>query len=169
MAKQKFETSDATTSRQISRSKNHVSLFQKTLQKSEVWVAEMHTELEWMSADDVYHLLRATLQALRDQLSLSEAAHFSAQLPLLLRGTFYESWDPMGKAQANSKREFLELVRQKMGPQGQLNFDLELGVSVTLRTLSKHISPGEVQDVLSAFEPSLKEFFYKSESQQLES
>lgn len=54
----------------MAKVKNRVSIFERTVQKSESWIAEMHTELKWMDADGVYHLLRATLQTLRDQLKI---------------------------------------------------------------------------------------------------
>lgn len=144
--------------------KNRVSVFDRTVQKSESWIAEIHMELKWMEAKGVYHLLRATLQTLRDQLDTNEAAQFASQLPLLLRGTFYECWDPKIKAKGISKQEFLESVREKLGLVGQPNFDLENGVSVTLKVIFNHVSPGEIKDVIGSLKPSLKEFVGKAES-----
>lgn len=73
---------------------SQISTFSSTVQKSEGWIKEIHEELNWMTSDQVYHVLRAVLQTLRDHLSTNEAAQFAAQLPLLLRGIFFESWDP---------------------------------------------------------------------------
>ncbi len=144
--------------------RNRVSVFDRTLQKSESWISEMHTKLNWMDADGVYQLLRATLQTLRDQISVHEAAQFASQLPLLLRGTFYECWDPKLKVEGFSKTEFLESVRQKLGPSGPPNYDLESGVSVALDVIFKHVSPGEIKDVVGSLKPSLKDFIEKSEA-----
>ena len=41
--------------------------------------------------------LKVTLHALRDRLSIGEAAQLGAQLPMMIRGLFYESWRPAGK------------------------------------------------------------------------
>ena len=46
------------------------------------------------NAAEALQLLRATLTALRDMLGHEEAAHLAAQLPLLLRGMYYEGWRP---------------------------------------------------------------------------
>ena len=72
----------------------NVTVFARTTHKSQLWINEMQKELKWLNGDSLYHLLRAVLQSLRDQMNVHEAAHFSAQLPLILRGAFYEGWNP---------------------------------------------------------------------------
>jgi uncharacterized protein (DUF2267 family) len=54
---------------------NRVSVFERSMDKSQAWISELHDELDWISADSVYHLLRAVLQTLRDQVSIDEGAH----------------------------------------------------------------------------------------------
>jgi uncharacterized protein (DUF2267 family) len=39
-------------------------------------------------------VLRTYLHALRDRLTVDEAAELAAQLPELIRGIYYEGWDP---------------------------------------------------------------------------
>ncbi len=39
-------------------------------------------------------VLRAWLHTLRDRLTVEASAHFSAQLPDLIRGIFYQAWNP---------------------------------------------------------------------------
>lgn len=161
MAKMKKEDASG---EKIPAFKNQVSVFERTLQKSESWIGEMHAELTWMDADGIYNLLRATLQTLRDQLNTNEVAQFASQLPILLRGTFYECWDPKIKIKGISKHDFLESVRQKLGPIGQPNFDLESGVGVALKVIFNHVSPGEIRDIMGSLKPSLKKFVKEIES-----
>lgn len=53
------------------------------------------------------------LHCLRDRLSVDQAAHLSAQLPLLVRGIYYESYHPAGKPEkVRSRAEFLEHVNR---------------------------------------------------------
>ncbi|MGZ3787847.1 MAG: DUF2267 domain-containing protein [Bacteriovorax sp.] len=139
---------------------NHVSAFERSLQKSETWISQMQYELKWLNGDSTYHLLRAVLHALRDQLSIDEAAHFSAQLPLLLKGTFYECWNPQkNHSKALSKKEFLEAVMNHLGPVGSIKFELETGVSAALGVIMNHISGGEMNDIVQSSKDSLKAFF----------
>jgi anti-anti-sigma factor len=51
----------------------------------------------WEDRHLAYHALRTVLQALRDWLPVDEAAALGAQLPLLIRGFYYEHWHPHGK------------------------------------------------------------------------
>lgn len=148
---------------------NRVSVFERTLHKSEAWITEMQNDLSWLSNDKVYHLLRAVLHTLRDQLSVDEAAHFSSQLPMLLRGTFYECWNPKTKSSKGlTKKEFLEAVRNNMDHSDHLSFDLEIGVSIALGVIMNHVSQGEMEDVIQSSKPSLKVFFETVENFNLE-
>lgn len=144
-----------------------VKVFARTTHKSQQWIKEMQSQLKWMSADNIYQLLRAVLQTLRDQLSINETAHFSAQLPLLLRGTFYEGWDPkLIQGRSISKELFLKSVSDKIKNGKLPNFELEDGVLLTLNVIKKHISAGEINDLIGTLNPSLKNFILISENQQ---
>ena len=52
------------------------------------------TELGTDSRQQAYAALRAGLHALRDRIGPENAVHFAAQLPILLRGVYYEGWRP---------------------------------------------------------------------------
>jgi len=41
-----------------------------------------------------YRALRAVMHAIRDRLTVDETAQLAAQLPELIRGIYYEGWDP---------------------------------------------------------------------------
>lgn len=152
-------------SKSESKSNNHVSVLSHSLQKSEAWISEMKTELSWLSNDNRYHVLRAVFHALRDQLSVNEAAHFSAQLPLVLRGTFYEGWNPPQKQpKALSKQEFLMAMRDHLQHADLLKFDLEKGAAVALGVIMSHVSYGEMNDIVKSSSESLKSFFNIVES-----
>lgn len=137
-----------------------VSVFETSLHKSQAWITEMHAELSWLSGESVYQLLRAVLHALRDQLSTDEAAHFSAELPMLLRGTFYENWNPTKTQKKGASRaEFIHAVREHMGNMVEPKYELETGVIIALSTIMNHVSPGEMDDIAQSAKPSLKDFY----------
>jgi|GEM_PF-933212 len=86
-----------------------VAAFDATLQTTHIWLNEICDELKWVrDPHRAYHALRSVLHALHDRLRPEEAAGFAAQLPLLVRGTFYEGWHPTGTPiKAHTADDFL--------------------------------------------------------------
>jgi uncharacterized protein (DUF2267 family) len=122
-------------------------LFDKALEKANVWVKDMIVELGTDDPQKALHALRAGLHALRDRLTVDEVAQLSAQLPQMVRGIFFESWDPSGKPlRIRHRQEFLALVHEKYAPRT----DAAAGdiVAATFRVLGKHVTAGEVSDVI---------------------
>jgi uncharacterized protein (DUF2267 family) len=125
-------------------------LFEKANQQATLWVTEMMTELGTNDPHKALHALRAGLHALRDRLGVDEAAQISAQLPLLIRGLFFEGWDPSGKPlRVRHREEFLELVRDKYRPREDLPAD-DL-IRAVFRLLARHVSSGELNDIIFSF------------------
>lgn len=74
-----------------------LNVLDRTVQETNHWLREVAHELDPGDEDAkqrAYHALRAVLFALRDRLPADLAADFSAQLPLLVRGIFYEGYRP---------------------------------------------------------------------------
>jgi uncharacterized protein (DUF2267 family) len=93
-----------------------------------------------------YNALRAVLHALRDRLTVDEAAHFAAQLPMLVRGLYYDGWDPSRVPKKMNREEFLEQIRKEMAPY-EIKGGLEGLVHTVVRALRLYISDGEWGDV----------------------
>jgi uncharacterized protein (DUF2267 family) len=124
-----------------------MNLFERVNQQAMTWVKEMMAELHTDNPQRALHALRAGLQALRDRLSVEEAAQLSAQLPMLIRGMFFEGWDPSGKPlRIRHRAEFLALVRQKFAPREDAAAD---DIIVALfRVMSRHVAQGEMTDLM---------------------
>jgi uncharacterized protein (DUF2267 family) len=70
-----------------------LDVFDKTIQTTNIWLDEI---MEDMGPDRqvAWHTLGAVLRTLRDRLPPDLAAHLGAQLPLLVRGSFYDQYEP---------------------------------------------------------------------------
>ncbi|MEQ7129200.1 DUF2267 domain-containing protein [Actinopolymorpha sp. B11F2] len=94
-----------------------------------------------------YAALRAVLHALRDRLTVEEAAQLGAQLPMLVRGIYYEGWDPSRVPMKMRRDEFLERVQR------EFRFRVEGGaeslVQTVLAAMRDHITEGEWNDIKS--------------------
>ena len=93
-----------------------------------------------------YAALRAVLHALRDRLTVDETAHFAAQLPMLVRGLYYDGWDPSRVPKKMHRDDFLDQIRGEMPP-----YEVEGGLDGLVRTVAQairlYVSDGEWEDV----------------------
>lgn len=122
-------------------------LWDKSLNKSNDWIKQLGSDLGWDSAHATLQAMRSVLHALRDRLPPDEAAELAAQLPLLLKGVYFDGWNPSATpVRARSKAEFLALVRDPLQG-GMPGFDAERVTRGVFRLLAEHVSHGEIQDV----------------------
>ena len=73
----------------------HLDVIDRSVEKTHIWLNDLAEELASEDGHHAYRVLRAFLHALRDHLSVNEAAALAAQLPIFVRGVFYEGWDPI--------------------------------------------------------------------------
>ena len=134
-----------------------LDVFDRTLQTTHIWLDEIMTELG-PERRFAWHALGAVLRPLRDRLSPDLAAHLSAQLPLLVRGLYYDQWQPAGKPERlRSLDEFLERVGEEL--QGTGRTDASEITRAVLRTLSRHIDPGQIAKVADALPKEIRVFW----------
>jgi uncharacterized protein (DUF2267 family) len=117
--------------------------------KAHEWIAEVRDALGVRDRQRGYQALRATLHAVRDRLPLDEVTHLGAELPLVVRGVYYEGWDPAPKPRAGrSRAAFLQAMCREVP--GMLESEAVIAAQAVFGVLSKHVSPGEIDDVRSA-------------------
>lgn len=123
-----------------------LSTFDETVQLTHTWLNEIMTRLNWDDKQRAYRLLRATLHALRDRLPPDEAVQLDAQLPMLIRGFYYEGWHPGGKPVAErTKDQFLSHIEDAFSQDPSSNVE-EMAQAV-FAVVSAHVSSGEVEDI----------------------
>jgi uncharacterized protein (DUF2267 family) len=92
-----------------------------------------------------YGALRASLHALRDRLTVDEAAQLAAQLPTLVRGIYYEGWDPSRVPIRMDREQFMQRVHQEF--RYEVDGGMERLVRTVVNALRPQISDGEWNDV----------------------
>ena len=119
------------------------------------WLNVLQADLGWSDRGRAFLLLRTTLQALRDFLSVDEAADLSAQLPILIRGLYFESWVPAKTpAHPRSVDDFLARVTRALDHEPLL--DPDIAVSAVFTLLRRKISFGEYDQITHAMRKSLR-------------
>jgi uncharacterized protein (DUF2267 family) len=123
-----------------------LEVFDTTVHKTNSWLKELMQEIHREDRRKAYLALRATLHALRDRLTVEEVAQLGAQLPMLIRGFYYEGWDPTRKPlKLRDREEFLGLVAAEFRTDDTLN--PELIARAVFAVLADRITAGEIEDV----------------------
>lgn len=122
-----------------------IPAFDSTIQTTNLWLQDIQDRLGWMDRYRAYHALRAVLHALRDRLPVDMAAALAAQLPMLIRGFYYEGWHPHGKPLKEHKTQFLHHIRDAF--RDDLDVDPERVTQAVFQVLAKHTTGGEIAAV----------------------
>jgi uncharacterized protein (DUF2267 family) len=125
-----------------------LDVFDKTLQQTNIWLDEV---METVGPDRqvAWHALGAALRALRDRLPVDMAAHLGAQLPLLVRGLYYDQWRPAETpTKERSREEFLAHVSE--GLRNIRPVDVTDATRAVFQVLNHHVDPGQVGKVRGA-------------------
>jgi uncharacterized protein (DUF2267 family) len=134
-----------------------VSVFDKTLQTTHIWLDEV---METVGPDRnvAWHVLGAVLRTLRDRLPLELAAHLGAQLPLLVRGTYYDQFRPGHAPELfRTEDEFLDRVAGQLG--GNWPVDVRQAARSVLAVLSHHVTPEQIDKVKRSLPDSVRKLW----------
>jgi uncharacterized protein (DUF2267 family) len=127
------------------------------VQQSQEWLKELRDNGDLVDESQAYSVLRAVLHQLRDRLSVAEATDLGAQLPLIVRGVYFEGWRP-GQApqRLRSKEKFVDEVVLKLLPH---TVPAERAVRDVFALLAHHCDPGEIGDVIAQLPQEIKELW----------
>ena len=138
-----------------------LEVFDTTVHRTNSWLKEL-TQLQGAESRHTAYLgLRATLHALRDRLTVEEVAHLGAQLPMLIRGLYYEGWDVTGKPlKLRHRDQFLDHIRQEL--RGPDPIDPEQTARAVFTLLSNRVSEGEIENVKQLLPVEIRELWPES-------
>jgi uncharacterized protein (DUF2267 family) len=139
-----------------------IDSIERTVHKTNEWLNELDAELGRDDKELAWRVLKGHLQVLRDQVTLDEAAQLAAQLPMLVRGAFYEGFDPSRKAERLRDRE---LFLAAFAERAQLDADdsfIERAAEAATTVLQHHVTGGELDDVLSQLPGEVREVLQHS-------
>ena len=137
-----------------------ITALNHTLEEANAWLDQL-TELgPFDNHEQAYSHLRAVLHALRDRLTVEEAAHLASELPMLIRGFYYEGWRPaLAPNDQETRVEFLNKVRESLD--GALTSDETLAEAVegVFRLLEERVEPGQLSHVRTQLPEEIETFF----------
>ena len=129
-----------------------------TVHQTNAWLKTIMSRLDTDDRHRAYLALRTTLQALRDRLQPEVATHLGAQLPLLVRGLYYEDWHIAGTpSRERHKDEFLAPIAAAFRRDPEV--DPEQVARAVLATLAESIDPGQVSKIVAVLPHELRELW----------
>ena len=122
------------------------SVIERSVEKTHIWLNELAEQLGTDDHRQAYRVLRAYLHALRDRLTVIEVAQLAAQMPDLIRGIYYEGWNPSSTpVKYRDFADFLDRVAAEAMLDGETA--ASYAVSAAAGVLRSHVSAGEIEDV----------------------
>jgi uncharacterized protein (DUF2267 family) len=138
-----------------------LEVFDTTIHRTNSWLKELMQVQGWENRHRAYSALRATLHALRDRLTVEEVAHLGAQLPMLIRGFYYEGWDPTRKPlKVRHREQFLAYIAQEL--RGNDPVDPEQIARGVFTVLSNRVTEGEIENVKQLLPSEIRELWPES-------
>jgi len=134
------------------------TIIERSVEKTHIWLNEVAGELGGRDRRYAYRALRSVLHTLRDRLPVEVAVKLAAQLPTLIRGIYYEDWNPSRTPVPMRDAEaFLEAVAAQGHMAGTT--EASLAVEAVTHALRGHVSAGEIEEVLAVLPASLRALF----------
>lgn len=142
-------------------STNGLEVFDKTLETTHIWLKEIIEDVGH-ERHVAWHVLSVVLQRVRDRLPLPLAAHLGAQLPTLIRGVYYDQFDP-GRLPGHrmTRDEFIEDVAD--GLRDTRPIDPLVAIGAVFGVLSRHVSEGQIRKVCDALPRSIRSLWQEGE------
>lgn len=135
-------------------SATNLDVFDKTLQKTNIWLNEVSAEIG-PDRQLAWHVLGSVLRALRDRLPADLAAHVGAELPLLIRGAYYDQYRPADQPRVTrSLDEFLQTIAGNLGPVRPV--DPQAAARAVFSAINRHFAPGQVRKAREALPLELR-------------
>jgi uncharacterized protein (DUF2267 family) len=126
---------------------HELDVVDRTVTKTYEWLRAVADRGNLDDTHRAYQVLRAVLHALRDRLTPDVAAHIAAQLPMLVRGLFYEGWDPTKTPERMSLWEFLARVEKEATLKG--TSEAEDATRAVMAVLWDELGEGTIEHLMS--------------------
>jgi uncharacterized protein (DUF2267 family) len=131
------------------------AIIERSAEKANIWLSDVAAELGDDDRQYAYRALRAVLHVLRDRLTIAAAAKLAVQLPTLIRGIYYEDWDPgRTPTPAHTVDNFLEHVVSEARFSGEA--EASSAVTAVMAVLHQRLTPDEIDAIVTVLPEKLR-------------
>jgi len=141
--------------------------FEKFCNEAQAWAHEIAEGIRAPERTDwALSVLRAVMHTLRDRTMQQEVFHLSAQLPVLIRGIYFEGYDPKNKPVKMNADEFISTVKKRMSP----GVDVPPGEAIraVMAVLYHKVSRGELEDIRGSMPKDIQKMWNQLMPEELE-
>ena len=132
-----------------------VTALDHTVQETNVWLKAVDEQLVLENRHHAYNALRAVLHALRDRLQPEAAVKLGAQLPIMVRGIYYEGWHMAATpTKERHLEEFAAHILRELPP--QFPIDPLRAARGVYEVLWERLSSGEFEKLMAHLPASLR-------------
>lgn len=134
----------------------HMRTLEKSAIATEEWLKAVREQGHFESEQEAYQAFRAVLHALRDRLITEEVADLGAQMPIFIRGVYYDEWVPsQAPSRIRTQQEFIDSVVARL-PRG---IDPMISIQAVFKVLQDKITNGEIKDVKGNLPEAIRELW----------
>ena len=131
-----------------------LEVFDKTLQTTHIWLNEICDALG-PDKQVAWKVLSTVLHKLRDRLPVELSAHLGSQLPLLVRGVYYDQYEPDRQPSAcGTPEEFTAEVAEWLSDIRPI--DPDEAIRAVFAVLARHVSEGQIAKVRNALPKGIR-------------
>lgn len=142
---------------------NGLEVFDKTVHTTNSWLAEIMDRLN-VDRQQAWRVLGSVLRTLRDRLPVDLAAHLGSQLPLLVRGGFYDQFVPARlPTDCHTPEEFVAAIAADL----EHIADAEDALRVVISVLERHVSEGQIVKVRHALPRGIRLLWDSADTRQV--
>lgn len=125
-----------------------VDVFDRTLETTNVWLKEIMQD-HGPDRQEAWHILSGVLRTVRNRLPTDLSANLGAQLPLLVRGAYYDQFEPAKQpSRDRTLDEFLAHVEAEFAFSRPV--DAEEATRTVFKVLSHYLDPNQIRKVRDA-------------------
>ena len=142
-----------------------LDVFDKTLQTTNIWLNEI---MERLGPDRqvAWKVLSTVLHKLRDRLPVELSAHLGSQLPLLVRGVYYDQYEPARQpSDCDTPEQFRDEVAEWLADIRPV--DPDEAIRAVFEVLTRHVSEGQIVKVRNALPKGIRMLWDGADARQL--
>jgi uncharacterized protein (DUF2267 family) len=125
-----------------------------SITRTNSWLADIADSLGVDDRRLAFRIARAWLHALRDHLTVDAAAGFGAELTEVLRGVYYEGWQPGQVPVRSSAAEYAARFAHEARIRAE---QVPAAAGVITGVARRHMAPGIVERAFAVLPPHIRE------------